>query len=76
MTQESFTSQQVAELNSAIGKYRATGDNPCGVCFYLDPEESKPFRIADDNFSESFYDYEELLLAARCWREAFDEDSE
>lgn len=67
-----LTAQQETELNAAIGKYRASGTNPCGVCFYFDETEEKPYRIADDHASESFDTYEELLEAASDWKDAFD----
>lgn len=69
MTQEiCFTQEQVCELNAAIGKYRATYDNPCGVHFYIDADEEKPYRIADDYCQERFSTYSELLAAAIAWR--------
>lgn len=67
-----LTEQQESELNAAIGKYRATAINPCGVCFYFDEGEERPYRIADDHASECFGTYQELLDAARAWKDAFD----
>jgi len=67
-----LTAQQEAELNAAIGKYCTSDSNPCGVSFYFDEGEEKPFRIADDQASESFETYDELLDAASDWKNAFD----
>lgn len=71
-TSNQLTQQHEDELNAAIGEYGCTDSNPCGVCFYFDSGEEKPFRIADDHTSESFAAYEELLEAASNWKEAFD----
>jgi hypothetical protein len=62
-----ITAAQEAELIAAAGAACATRDNPCGVSFYFDAEADRPYRIADDQYGESYASYAELLAAARAW---------
>lgn len=70
-----LTAQQESELNATIGKYRTSDSNPCGVSFYFDQGEEKPFRISDDQVSESFSTYDELLNATIDWKDSFDDNN-
>jgi len=71
-----LTDTKLADLNAAIGEYKTSDSNPCGVSFYFDEGEEKPWRIADDGASDSFGSFGELLAAAKEWKEAFDFDSD
>ena len=64
---EGITAEQVAVLNRAVGNRLCTHGNPTGVSFYYDLDQKKPFRIADDQYNESFATYEELLAACESW---------
>ena len=64
---EGITAEQISALNRAIGNRRCTQGNPTGVSFYYDLDQAKPFRIADDQYGESFATYEELLAACEEW---------
>ena len=65
---EGITAAQVAAINRAIGERITTQGNPTGVSFYYDLDTEKQFRIADDQYNESFATYEELLAACESWQ--------
>jgi hypothetical protein len=71
---EGITAEQIAALNRKIGDRRCTQGNPTGVSFYYDLDQAKPFRIADDQYGESFSTYAELLAACEAWEVLDDEE--
>lgn len=64
---EGITKDQEQQLIAAVGSAYCTDNNPCGVAFYYDLDTPKPFRIADDQFGESFATFAELLACAESW---------
>lgn len=59
-------------IEAAAGSYRVTGSNPCGLAAYYDEGEEKPWRISDDQASESFATPQEAMEGARAWAEAME----
>lgn len=59
-------------IESAAGSYRTSASNPCGLSAYYDEGCDKPWRIADDQASESFATAEEAEHAAAEWAEAME----
>lgn len=64
---EGITMDQEQQLIAAVGSAYCTDSNPCGVAFYYDIDTPTPFRIADDQHSESFATFAELLACAESW---------
>lgn len=66
---EGIGAEQMQALRDAVGDALCSEQNPTGVEFYYDTGVFTPYRIADDQMSQSFAMYTELLDAAKKWND-------
>lgn len=60
----------VREIESHLGECRSSAANPCGAAVYYDAGIDKPWRISDDQWSETFATLADAVEGAKAWRVA------
>jgi len=58
------------QIEAAAGDYAASDANPCGLAAYYDEGESCPWRIGDDQASETYATADEAEAGAEAWAAA------
>lgn len=57
----------LVRIREAAGRHAVSPHHPCGVVAQYNPNESKPWLLADDWIYEVFSTPEEAEAAARAW---------
>lgn len=70
------TKMSQAEIDSGIDKIETalescgalcSNDQPCAAVVNYEPDGEKPWRVSDDQYSESFATVEAAVEAAKAW---------
>lgn len=59
----------IEKIESAFGDYRCSHEQPCAGVAQYDAGAEKPWRVSDDQASESYATPEEAMEAAEAWAE-------